>query len=256
MCKIDESGDLIECTGAGQTGFDFLRAMAVVGTRAYIIGGTQNGVAMAQCDIGREGGLSDCVETSVTGLGSSYALTAQGSSLYVTSYLEPYVRRCEIRTDDSIDCIDANFPAAMADAVEDVQIVNSTAYILDYNLQQVSRCAVEPDGTFSACVDVGVAGIADAEALTISGNHMYIANAEQVLRCIIADDGSPEDCEDAGVQNLSYASKVAVNGSTVYITDGNETARVIRCTADSGGLLTGCTLVRDQPGYAYTMVLR
>lgn len=256
LCNIEVDGALSGCADAGVAGFDGMSAMAIAGSHAYISNLTDP-PAVIHCSIGATGILSGCTPTGI-GSPGLYGLTARGTTLYLGDTSSPRVRKCEIREDGGLEaCVSAGVRDTLAEGVEEIRFVDSTAFLLHYVEGRVSRCAVEPDGSLSGCTDAAATGLVNPEGFAISGSHLYVAHrgSGDVMRCIISALGSLTNCEDSGASAVGAPTQIAIRGSTVYIAYAAAQVGVTRCTANSDGLLTDCTSTPGGPSY-YSIVLR
>lgn len=264
VCEID-SGDLLSnCVEAGDlSGYPNLWAMAVAGSNAYIasIVGSGFPATIIHCSIGTAGTFTECSETGPTDLAAPYGLTIRGSELYISDYGSPTVYRCEIKPDGTLElCADARSAGNLPNGAQDLQIVSALAYAyaLHYDEGTISRCDIDPvDGSLSGCADASAGGLSNPAGLTISGNHMYVANStsNSVTRCIINGD-SLSDCVDAEATGLDQPSKVAIRGSSAYISNSEGAAGLTRCIVASNGLLTDCASILSEPKALNDIVIR
>jgi hypothetical protein len=258
VCQFASDGLLINCVDTQASGFTEAYGMTIAGSHLYLETFTAGDAdhRVTHCSIGADGTTSGCSDTGQTG-SFPVGLTVRGSTLYIGDAQSPLVRMCRVEADGSLDgCANAQFPGALASDVDDIQIVDTTAYALHFDKNAVSKCTVQDDGSFASCEDAGATGLDGPLGFTISGSNMYIANrwSNSTTRCIIASGGALSDCRDAGAPGLIVPTHVAVRGSSVYITDEG-TAGITRCTAGSDGLLTGCTSI-SEPKTLHKIVLR
>ena len=248
FCQVASNGMLVDCVDAQASGFSESYGMTIAGSHLYLETFTSGDAdsKITHCSVGADGGVSGCSDAGQTGY-FPVGLAVRGSTLYIGDGQSPLVRMCQIQASGSlVDCADALFPAALASKVNDIQIVDTRAYVLHNEDNAVSKCTVMSDGSFASCEDAGASGLDGPMGFTINGNHMHIANrwSNSITRCVIALDGSLTDCRDAGASGLIEPTHLAFRGSNVYIT-ADQTTGIIRCAAGSDGLLTGCTSISE-----------
>ncbi len=126
---------------------------------------------------------------------------------------------------------------------------NHTAYVTNYSTNSVSKCAINSDGTFSACnlashggpAFAGPTGIAINKQETIA----YIANQNNgaLSICPLESNGHFGVCTPAASTPFVGPLGLALNAANtlLYVTDFNSGNMVYSCTVNEDGSISACT---------------
>lgn len=210
------------------------------------------------CQVGRDGSLSGCVNTGVSGFAELRAMAVSGSHFYLADATSGAggVIHCSIGANGLLSgCINtevAGLTSPLALTAE-----GSTLYIGD-TTSLIRKCDIAEDGALD-CVDSAYPEALGSrvEAIHIVGTTAYIGVSDDIVSCQVVDDGFLSDCNYTGISvghpTFSTASAIAINGSHMYIAES--LGDITRCIIEDGSLRS-CEVARRTVGSPSQIAIR
>lgn len=228
LCSINSTtGNLGSCATSNNTGAAFSGPRNIAfnryGTVAYV---SNAGNTVSRCPMNSNGTFGACAATG-SGFNAprGIAVNVSGTIAYVANRGNNTVSKCIIASNGTWSgCVDSgntaaggvafNRPASIA-----INPSNTIAYVTNAGNNTVSKCPINSNGTFAACVGSGNTGLSFSTPQGIfinpANTFAYVANEtnNQVYQCPISN-GSFGNCVDSGV-GTTFSSPIGLSQNSV-----------------------------------------
>lgn len=215
-------------------------SISISKTSGYSISGTISNLTAIGLVLQNNGGDNLTVNSGATTFQCPTPV-AYGSSYNVTVLQQPTGLTCTVSNGSGTNVIADITNVAVSCMVTAAYVTNTTS-------NSVSRCPINPNGSFASCIDLGNPGVTFSGLRSIVLNHAkslaYVANANSntVSKCPINPDGTFATCVDSGVGAVfSGPREITLNNaeSIAYVVNlSNNT--VSKCSTNSNGTFTAC----------------
>jgi hypothetical protein len=209
--------------------------------------------------VNADGTFGACSSAQTFTSAAPNALAVSGGYLYVSDAANPSAYSCPINPDGSLGTCLTN-PIGTVDTLADVAVTATNAYLVDYNGENLSTCAVSPtDGSLSGCTQATLIGTdpantphANPRSVSVYGGNLYIGTNAGVLVLPISGNGTVTlnypcsttpgtSCTSTPGPVQSTVYSFAFNNGYAYASGFGGGGGIGICTIETSGIVDNCT---------------